>query len=371
MTNLPPCLLVLPHLREDNRVMINRPRVRPALAVAAALIAWPAAALAVDVRALTGWWLAIDDTFPRLWDTGVTPMEEVLVINADGRFEDRVMNFLSGTAQVCAQRHICADLPLLAYGRLRIAGDALSIGERGAPPNRLDSAKSDQVIRRAAMSDTRAWTISAGKDQITLRAGDKTRIFAKVAPQRLQRLRAGMRASGLPPQKHWRCFLANATTQQPAFAPLRNSTPRQDAPAAGAALAGAQASAASNRSARPPAGWLDSYLRAASYLMTLEARSKFPIMEDPASRPYIGNEPEQLLVEEFPGTAAPATMADVRRLKGQIAAIEDRVRDKLKEMSGGGPTPPSNRTALSEAEISAFAFAASDHPDAKRMFCRD
>src|SRR5262245_49122950 len=129
-------------------------------AVVATLFICPAAQ-AVDARALTGWWIAIDDTFPKLWEAGVSPTEEVLVINADGRFEDRVMNFLPGTAQVCAQRRICADLVLLAYGRLRIAGDTLTIGERGAPPNRLDTAKTDPLIRRAAMTSVTSWAIAA------------------------------------------------------------------------------------------------------------------------------------------------------------------------------------------------------------------
>src|SRR5690606_35006912 len=114
---------------------------RGTVVLIAALLACPAAARALDLRTLTGWWISIDKTFPKLWAEGVAPMEEVLVINTDGRFENRVMNFFSGTAQVCAQSRICADLPLLAQGRLRIAGNTMTIGERGTPPNRFDTAK--------------------------------------------------------------------------------------------------------------------------------------------------------------------------------------------------------------------------------------
>jgi hypothetical protein len=300
-------------------------------------------------------------------------MEEVLVINADGRFEDRMMNFFSGTAQACAQKRVCADMVLLAQGRLRFAGDTVSIGERGAPPNRLDTQKTDPIIRRAAMSSTASWSIAADGGLMTLRSGNTTRTFAKVEPRRLQRLRAGMRAAGLPPEKHWRCFLANATAQQPAFAALRNDTTGTVSPSVGGLFnfGGARASATAPAAASKPADWLERYLRAASYLMTLDARSKFPIIEDAASRPFIGHEPEQLLVEEFPGLVPPATLADMQRVKGQIAAIEGRVRDKMKEFAGGGPAPGGARTALSDAEITAFAFAASEDPDAKRMFCRE
>jgi hypothetical protein len=348
--------------------MAFRSPLRRAAVVVAALLTWPAAGFAVDARSITGWWIAIDDTFPKLWAAGVAPIEEVLVINADGRFEDRVMNFLPGTAQVCAQRRVCADLVLLAYGRLRITGDTLTIGERGAPPNRLDTAKTDPLIRRAAMSSVTSWSIALDQGVLTMRSGAGTRLFAKIEPRRLQRLRAGMRAAGLPPQQHWRCFLANATAQQPAFASLRDQT--GSVSSSGIFNFGnARASAA--RGAQPTTDWLERYLRAASYLMTLDARAKFPIMEDPASRPFIGNEPEQLLVEDFPGVTAPATLSDVQRLKAQIGLIEARVRDKQKELAGGGPAPASARSALSDPEIAAFALAASEDPEAKRMFCRD
>lgn len=349
--------------------MAFRPPLRRAAVLLAALLIGPTSAWAVDARALTGWWIAIDDTFPKLWDAGVSPVEEVLVINADGRFEDRIMNFLPGTAQVCAQQRICADLVLLAYGRLRIAGDTLSIGERGAPPNRLDSQKTDPLIRRAAMSSVSSWSISADQGLLTLRAGTVTRSFAKIEPRRLQRLRAGMRAAGLPPKKHWRCFLGNAMAQQPAFASLR-SEQTGSIPQVGGIFNFAGNRPAPVKSSPPSPDWLERYLRAASYLMALDAKSKFPIMEDPATRPFIGSEPEQLLVEDFPGMRQPATAADVQQLKSQIASIESRVRDKMKEMAGGGTAAPA-RGAISDAEVAAFAFAAGEDPEAKRMFCRD
>ena len=354
-------------------------------AIAFSAISWAASAYAFDARSLNGWWLSIDDTFPKLWDAGVAPTEEVLVINPDGRFEDRAMNFLPGTAQVCAQRRVCADMVVIAYGRLLFAGDRFSIGERGTPPNRLDTQKTDPLIRRVAMSTTTQWSVSADGGLLTLRSGATTRLFARIEPRRLKRLRAGIRASGLPLQKHWRCFLANATASQPSFAALRTDQTgsvggagkstgiftlpnlfgqaRGDGPASPGSVAAPS---------RAPADFLDRYIKVASYLMTLDAMIKFPIMDDPVSRPFIGSEPEQLLVEEFPGVTPPATAADVQRLKAQVAAIEGRVREKLKEFSGGGPASAGGaRGGMSDADISAFALAASEDPEAKRMFCRE
>jgi len=231
------------------------------------------------------------------------------------------------------------------------------------------------------------WSISTDGGLMTLRSGTTTRLFAKIEPRRLQRLRAGIRASGLPPEKHWRCFLANATAQQPAFAPLRSeptatvgttTTPfslsnlfGQTGGQASPAPAGSTAPATSGTS-RASADFIDRYTRVASYLMTLDAMTKFPIMDDPVTRPFIGSEPEQLLVEEFPGITAPATAADVQRLKAQVATVEARVRDKLKELSGGGPAPARGaRSAISDADVAAFALAASEDPEVKRQFCRE
>lgn len=321
---------------------------RAAAVAALALAALASPASAQNVRALAGWWLAIDDTFPKLWDAGLVPMEELLIVNADGRFENRTMNFYSGDAQTCAKTRVCSDLPMIANGRLRVADNVLTIGDRGAPPNRLDSDRTDPAIRSAAFSAAQGWLIQADGGRLTLRNTNMTRSFARIEPQRLRRLRAGMIASSLSARNHWRCFLGNATGGTQAFALL----PR--APGAAA----------------PP--FLDRYLRAASYLMTLSAMAKVPVADDPAGRDFLGKDTEQLMIEEFPGVQQPVTLADVARLKAQIAAIETRVRLKLKERAGGGPAPVTpGKPTISDAEIDAFAQAAGEEPEAKKLFCRD
>jgi hypothetical protein len=326
----------------------------------ATLGAHPATAQSINVRALGGWWLAIDDTFSKLWERGVTPMEELLIINADGRFEDRTMNFYSGSAETCAKVRVCSDLPLIAYGRLRIAGSTLNIGQRGAPPNRLDSQKTDPMIRNAAFSATSPWTFIAESGLITLQSTTVKRTFARIEPVRLRRLRAGMMGSGLPVREHWRCFLGNAMARTPAFAPLRSD--RNEI--SGAVFRAEQAT-------QPP-DFLDRYLRVSSYLMTLDLMIKYPLNDNPETRQFIGNEPEQLMVEEYSDVKSPVTIVDTNRLKAQVSAIETRVRDKLKERAGGGPAPATiGHPVVSDAEISAFAQVASDDPAAKQLFCRD
>src|SRR5262245_7614395 len=106
----------------------------------------------------------------------------------------------------------------MARARLTIDGDKLSFAERMAAG---DGAPSE--LAASALTATPSWTatLSAGNSLLTLRAGDVTRVLAKVDPTRLKQLRAGMMTSALPAEKHWRCFLANATASDAAFAPLR------------------------------------------------------------------------------------------------------------------------------------------------------
>ena len=69
-------------------------------------------AQALEAQELTGWWIAIDDTLPKLWKQGaIAPMEEVVQIEADGAVTDRVMNFWAGGAQVCLEAKVCSDFP--------------------------------------------------------------------------------------------------------------------------------------------------------------------------------------------------------------------------------------------------------------------
>src|SRR5690349_4402850 len=99
---------------------MKRKSVRDALMRHAAWIAVAhRSAHALEAPELTGWWIAIDDTLPKLWKQGaIAPMEEVVQIEADGTVTDRVMNFWAGGAQACLENKVCSDFPALAVAKL-------------------------------------------------------------------------------------------------------------------------------------------------------------------------------------------------------------------------------------------------------------
>src|SRR5438045_2507621 len=87
-----------------------------------ALASGPAHAL--EAQELTGWWISIDETLPKLWKQGaVAPMEEVVQIEADGTVTDRVLNFWAGGAQACLENKVCSDFPAIAVAKLQAGGN--------------------------------------------------------------------------------------------------------------------------------------------------------------------------------------------------------------------------------------------------------
>ena len=129
--------------------------------------------------------------------------------HADGRSADRQRRrplrgshdeFLFGQRRgLRCNDTVCSDLPMIAYGRLRIAGSVLHIGERGTPPNRLDSEKSDPLIRRVAFSAGSPWMIKADRHpddsaECEWATHVRTRRSAKVAPP--ARRHDGLRPAG-------------------------------------------------------------------------------------------------------------------------------------------------------------------------------
>lgn len=312
------------------------------------LLAAASPASALSARDLAGWWIAVDGVFPALWERGALhPMEELLIVNPDGRVENRVMNFWSGSARVCAETKVCSDAPMIATARLSVKGDRLSLDGRRPAAGRLDAPKSDPLIRRTALTATAAWTAAVDGRLMTLRAGELVRSFVRVEPRRLQRLRAGMRVSEQSATRHWRCFLANATARDPAFAVLRPD--------------------------RPPApDFLDAYLKVASYLITLESMSVRPTPDDPAAKRFIGHDTEEIMVEEFSDVRLPVTAADGRALRAKIAFVMAKARGTA---AAGGPAAAvpaaPGRLAVSPAEIAAFSRGLGDQPEAKKLFCRE
>src|SRR5258708_11475273 len=103
-------------------------------------------ARAVELRDVSGWWIAIDDTFPKHWKSGaIAPMEEVLQINPDGRVSDRVMNFWAGSHQACLENKVCSDLPQITNARLKVSANRWSFISVVPTNARLDTPTGDTL----------------------------------------------------------------------------------------------------------------------------------------------------------------------------------------------------------------------------------
>src|SRR5215475_6445505 len=195
--------------------MISRCRaagLAPTLLTAALLLLAIRPAVALEVRDLVGWWIAIDRLFPNLYVTGsVAPMEELVVIDGQGRVEDRLMMFRGVDAQWCIDRKVqCSDAPPMARARIVVADDQLTFTEVAAAENRIDDRPEvDWALRPLTVTSTLSWTLSPGADGrvLTLRpnlldtsrlaADAPVRTLARIDPARLRRARALLAAYGL------------------------------------------------------------------------------------------------------------------------------------------------------------------------------
>jgi hypothetical protein len=246
----------------------------------------------------------------------------------------------------------CSDAPVSARARIVLAGDQLTITESVQPDNRLDDRPEvDVILRLLTVTGASSSTLSreAGGRLLVLRPNQPittrlmaglnipTRLFARIEPDRLRRLRALLRARELSAIKYWRCFFANATTADPAFARLR--TGEHAAPA-----------------------FLDDAAKVASYLVTMNEALFRPVPDerDPESRKLAAVPLETIMTEQFPDIRVPTTVAEVEALARRFRTLASRLKG---EAAVGIP--------LTAQEFAAFARATSDDPEAKRLFCQD
>src|SRR5262245_5618407 len=179
-------------------------------------------AAAIEARDLVGWWMSIDATYAPMLLAGFTvPSEEVLIVKEDGRVENRLMMFYDPEEDDCRTNRNCRDMPLGAHGRVALTGDSLSFADKVDTSEVLQSPNTDQIVRLLLVMAKPQWRVTLDNGSLRLIApGGATRVFARVAPEQLIRLRSGFRMAELSATKHWRCFLANAVAGDPAFAPM-------------------------------------------------------------------------------------------------------------------------------------------------------
>ena len=329
--------------------------IGPLVAIVVASVAVPSAR-ALDTSDLAGWWIAIDRAFPTLWERGdIVAMEELLIISPDGRAENRGMGFYTPD---CRPGDACTDAPLIAAARLTLRGDLLTVSDRKESRGRINSEKADPVIRRIAVTGTPAWTATLDKNFLILRAatGNATRAFARIEPNRLRRLRAGLMIIEQSAARHWRCFFANATANDPAFAAL--SVDSRSAPS-----------------------FLNDYLRIASYHATLDTLGSMPTADHPDAqqRALARSKAEIILVETFPDIPAPKSYAEAQQLRAGAVLVGGRVRGLPPAEATAAATAATRATPVSvtvtDMELAAYArvsrgaVSGSSDAEMKRLFC--
>ncbi|MBR0848538.1 hypothetical protein JQ543_12370 [Bradyrhizobium diazoefficiens] len=276
-----------------------------ALALAATVLVSTCPARALETRDLTGWWIAIDEVYPTLWRHGdIVAMEELLIVTPDGRATNRTMRFIGPNPVACLESGLCTDAPLIATARLALKGDLLTVRERKETTIRIDDDRVDPLIRRIAVTATPVWTVAHVDGLLVLRSAtaNATRAFARIAPNRLRALWAGLLSSGQSAADHWRCLLANATAADPAFVPLRGRFDKA------AEFLDARAST-----------FLEAYLRAASYDLALTAARSMVISDDPDPRlrTLKSDAVELFMATPFDDIALPRTAAERERLRAR------------------------------------------------------
>jgi hypothetical protein len=258
---------------------------------------------AVELSQTVGWWIAIDDALPKLWKLGaIAPMEEVLQIDAAGNVSDRIMNLQPATPKNCSGGRVCSEFPPIASARLQLSASNLVFTDVTDSNAQLDSVAGTLLIRQQAATTTREWVVSVAGNRMTLQAAatGRFRYFARIDPAQLRAIYAGLLASNWPAQESWRCFLGNAMSDDPAFAPLH-----------------------ADRSYRRPA-FLDRYLKLASHIVAIRAALAFDGTGTQQRQP--ADSPEQSLIDPLDKIARPLSAEDRKRLSAVLSYIDQHRR---------------------------------------------
>lgn len=198
--------------------------IKTAAALAIPYIA--AIALCAPARAqhtLAGTWIAIDDGFPRFVAAGLLlPTEEILHVDEDGRAESRLLTITGlDTHYMCMTGWGCSDMLAVRAAQAEMQGGNLVFRNRAqtVDAGKISKEPQLQAAGLTLIAASPQWVVSfeAGGRRARFETGSATRIFAKIEPEMLNRLRAAPAALEISYATHWRCFLSNATASDPAF----------------------------------------------------------------------------------------------------------------------------------------------------------
>ena len=333
-------------------IRLSFSRILPAAALAAGLAISPAAiAEAVTPANLAGWWLAIDGVQPAFWAAEiVTPTEELLILDASGRADTRLMSFNPVDPGMCVMHGACSDAPLLQHTTFAVADDLLTF----QPPVADDEVHiltKVAALRPTAVTSAPAWLmrLSAGGKILYLAQpnGSAARAFARIDPIAFGRIRAGFEQTGHLIIDDWRCFVAHATVGDTAFLPLQHGE-------------------------SPPPAWFPAFLKAASYFAAVATayNKPPPDMTDKLMQKWSAAPLGTFLIEPFPDTNFPQTTAESDTLSLKYAYLAARAdglddaaaRAKIADRANGETI----ELSISEEEAATLARAKTD-PEMLRM----
>jgi hypothetical protein len=313
---------------------------------------------------LSGTWIAVDDGFPRLVAAGfLVPTEEVLYVSADGRAESRLMN-ISGfdTHFMCMDGWGCSDMLSVRTAQAQLTGDALTFATRASAPEAAAITKDTQNraagLTLIAMSPKWAVTFTPGSPRVRFEADGVTRHFTRIEPERLRKLRSAFSAPGIPYSAHWRCFLSNATADDPAFESVGG--PR-----------------------KKPGAWFEDYLMAAAHFHQLTILTGAPVRDDDMSRsdPTWAKSATMKVTNSLldAHTPYPSTLNERLKYRGALLAISGMVHfgNEKEAFEAARMIDPgfTGNMGVTPSGIAALKKVMSDNarqdPDVRETFCLD
>lgn len=243
-------------------------------------------------------WIAIDDGFPRLVASGILlPTEEILHVDRDGRAESRLLTITGlETHYMCATGWGCSDMLAVREAKAEMTGGSLVFRNRETTAEGRKIARDTQQFAAdlTVIASAPQWVASfeAGGNRLRLETASMTRVFARIDPDRLNRLRGALLPLAISYGAHWRCFLSNATASDRAFDSIGG--PRSE-----------------------PKAWFADYLAAAAELHRLDILNQTPTVDDD-------------MAKTMPDLAKSATMQVANSIVGPATAWPKSVNERMK-----------------------------------------